>query len=188
MERMWHRIEKILGGHTIVVRAVVVAVTGLLAGCPRPAQFCTGQDSYLDRNSTAAKDNARYQQLFGGESMEVLVTMLSGKTVFDVFTPANQKRFDALASTLHQSGNGLESIVTPLTAFTCTQDLVNKGVATQILSNAIVREPDKAASALRQKDAALTLARMAAAGEQSLSNPNWLRFLLLANMPSVPRS
>ena len=181
MDRMWHRIGRALSLHTIVVLGVVVAVTGLLAGGLARLNFATGQDSYLDKNSTAAKDNARYQQLFGGESMVVLFTVPSGQTVVDLFTPANLKRFDALDGALHQPGNGLESIITPVTALTWTQDLVTTGAATQILSNAIAREPDKAASALRQKDAALTLARMAAAGDQSFSNPNWLRFLLFDN-------
>ena len=62
-----------------------------------------------------------------------------------------------------------------------TEELITSGAATRILTGAITREPDPAAATLRQDDAALTLARLAAAGEPSFTNPEWLRFLLFDN-------
>ena len=113
--------------------------------------------------------------------MVVLFTVPEGGTVVDLFTEANLSRFDQLDAALHDPDSGLEAVITPVTALRWTQDLITSGAATRILTGAITREPDPAAATLRQDDAALTLARLAAAGEPSFTNPEWLRFLLFDN-------
>ncbi|MGD9704471.1 MAG: RND family transporter [Acidimicrobiia bacterium] len=181
MDRIWTRIGQVVAKRTVLVLVLVVVITAVLAGGLARLDFATGQDSYIDKNSTEAKDNERYQNLFGGESMVVLFTVPEGGTVVDLFTEENLARFEQLDATLHEPDKGLEAVITPVTALRWTQDLITSGAATRILTGAIAREPDPAAAALRQDDAGLTLARLAAAGEQSFANPAWLRFLLFDN-------
>ncbi|HEY5875768.1 MAG TPA: MMPL family transporter, partial [Ilumatobacteraceae bacterium] len=181
MENIWTRIGQVIARRTVVVLVVVLVVTGVLAGGLSRLDFATGQDSYIDKDSTEAQDNRRYQDLFGGESMVVLFTVPEGGTVVDLFTQTNLDRFEQLDAALHDPDSGLEAVITPVTALRWTQDLITSGAATRILTGAITREPDAAAATLRQDDAALTLARLGAAGEQSFANPEWLRFLLFDN-------
>ena len=165
----------------VIVSVAVLAVTAVLAVGAGRLKFETGQDSYLDADSQAAQDNHRYQELFGGESMVVMFTMPEGTTVVDLFTPDNLARFESLGETLHEPGSGVENLITPVTALQWTQDMVTSGAATRIIAAATEREPDAAAVALREEDLALTFARVAAAGETSLDNPEWRRFLLFDN-------
>lgn len=181
MDRFWRRIGQTISARTLVVMAVVVVVTLVLGGGLSRLDFATGQDSYIEKSSTEARDNERYQELFGGESMVVLFSMPEGTTVVDLFTEENIARFEALDETLHGGGTGLESTITPITALAWTQDLITSGAATRILSDAAARDPDPASVELRQQDLALTASRLAAAGEQKLENPDWLEFLLFDN-------
>ena len=181
MEGMWARIGQVIARRTVVVLVVVLVTTAVLAGGLSRLDFATGQDSYIDKDSAEAQDNRRYQELFGGESMVVLFTVPEGGTVVDLFTDANLSRFDQLDAALHDPESGLEAVITPVTALRWTEELITSGAATRILTGAITREPDPAAATLRQDDAALTLARLAGAGEPSFANPEWLRFLLFDN-------
>ena len=132
------------------------------SGCRR-LDFATGQDSYIDPASQVAKDNERYQKLFGGENMVVLFTIDEGKSVVDLFTPANITQFAEVESEMLTS-DAVQSVVSPLTLLQWTQDLVTKGVASEIIARTIAREPDPAAAALRQQDAIVTTLRLGAAG------------------------
>jgi hydrophobe/amphiphile efflux-3 (HAE3) family protein len=142
--------------------------------------FATGQDSYVDPASQIARDNERYQTLFGGEHMVVLFTMPDDKTVVDLFTPANLAAFAALESELRDSP-AVASVVSPVSLLTWTQDMITSGVATEILTRTTSREDDPAAIGLREQDLEITVRRFAAAGEQSFENPSWLEFLLFGN-------
>jgi hydrophobe/amphiphile efflux-3 (HAE3) family protein len=176
----WRRAGEVLGrrtGRTLIVAAVLVAVLGL--GLSR-LDFATGQDSYLDKNSTVAKDNTRYQSLFGGENMVVLFTVPEGKTVVDLFSPANIQAMNAVQAELQKS-EAIESVVSPVALLQWTQDMITKNVATTILSRTADRETDAAAKDARQKDLATTAMRLAGAGAQSFDNPEWLKFLLFGN-------
>ena len=181
MDRFWRRAGHAISARTMAVVAVVVVITIVLGAGLSRLDFATGQDSYIEKSSTEARDNERYQELFGGESMVVLFSMPEGKTVVDLFTEANIARFEQLEATLHEEGNGLQSAITPLTALSWTADIITSGAGTRVLSGALTRDPDPESVALRQADLALTATRLAAAGEQSFTNPEWLRFLVFDN-------
>lgn len=76
--------------HPARVLVAVGVVTLLLGLGLTRLGFATGQDSYLDPSTATAKANHRYQELFGGEAMIVLLTAQDGKTVADLFTDANR--------------------------------------------------------------------------------------------------
>ena len=180
MVRFWRQAGDWLSRHPGIVLVAVVAVTVVLGFGLTRLEFATGQDSYLDPDSRTAVENEAYQDLFGGETMIVLFTMDEGRTVEDLFTPANVEAFEAIEAELRASDT-IESVVSPLTALEFTANLVTSGVATEVLLDAIEREPDPAGVEARQADLGITAARLGAAGDQDLSNPDWVRFLLFDN-------
>ena len=176
----WHRLGEAISRRAGRSFVVVVVVTLLaVAGLTR-LDFATGQDSYLDPDSEVARDNAAYQELFGGENMVVLFTMADGSTVADLFTPGNVAALDAIEQELG-ADPAVASVVSPVALLRWTDDMVTGGVATEILARTTAREPDPDAVALRQQDLVVTAARLAAAGEQDLANPAWRDFLIFGN-------
>ncbi len=178
--RAWRAVGRTLSRRTALTMAVVLVITLGLAVGLRRLDFATGQDSYLDPSSQVAKDNARYQSLFGGESMVVLFTVPRHQTVADLVGPRNVEQFNALEQQLQQSA-AVQSVVSPITLLTWTQDLTTKGVASEILARFIQREPDPTARAARQQDAPVTVQRLGTAGGQTFDNPAWVRFLVFGN-------
>ena len=164
----------------LVVVLVAVGVFGI--GAAR-LKFATGQDSYLDRGTATAKANRAYQDTFGGESMFVLLTAKQGRTVTDLFTPANIAAMASVRDRLQPETNGgvVFSVLDPVTLLTWSNTLVTKGIATQVLSRAAARETEAAKASARKVDAQLTLARALGAGKQSIDNPAWVSFLLHDN-------
>ncbi len=176
----WRSIGHALSRRTGRTLAVALVLTGvLLIGVGR-LDFATGQDSYIDPSSQVAKDNQRYQTLFGGESMVVLFTSAPGTSIADLFVPANVTQFAEVEQQLLTS-SAVQSVVSPVTLLTWTQDLVLEGIASEILARAGERDPDPAAVALRQQDSLVTVQRLGAAGEHSFENPEWVKFLLFGN-------
>lgn len=172
-------------GHTTSRRtgrtlAVVLVITAVLVVGLQRLDFATGQDSYIDPSSQVAKDNERHQTLFGGENMVVLFTAAPDSSIVDLFVPANIAQFAEVEQQLVTSP-AVQSVVSPVTLLTWTQDLVLEGVASEILARAIERDPDPAAADVRQQDALVTVQRLGAAGEHSFENPEWVRFLLFGN-------
>lgn len=182
MRELWNRAGRLLSRRTVATLSVVAVVTvGLGFGLTR-LDFATGQDSYIDPSSKVANDNKAYQSLFGGESMVVLFSMDEGKSIVDLFTPANIEKFQAVEQELlNDPSDTVQGVVSPLTLLQWTQDLITKNVALQIIARTTEREPDPDAVAVRQKDFAITNARQAAAGEQSMNNPDWVKFLEFGN-------
>ena len=176
----WQSIGRVLSRRTAATLAVVLVVTlGLAIGLGR-LDFATGQDSYIDPSSQVAKDNTRYQNLFGGESMVALFTVPRGNTVVDLFDAANVTQFREVESQIRTS-KAVLCVVSPLTLLTWTQDLITKGVASEIIARTIQREQNPAAAAARQRDAQITILRLGAAGKQSFDNPAWVKFLVFGN-------
>jgi uncharacterized protein len=180
MVRFWRRTGDWLSRRTGLVLVGVAVVTLVLGAGLTRLEFATGQDSYLNPGSRAAVENEAYQDLFGGETMVVLFTMEPGRTVEDLFTPANIEAFETIEADLRASDD-TEAVVSPLTALAFTANLVTSGAATEVLLDAIEREADPAAVEARQADLGVTAARLGAAGEQTFTNPDWVRFLLFDN-------
>ncbi len=180
MSELWNKIGRLLSRRTLATLIVVVLVTiGLGFGLKR-LDFATGQNSYIDPASQVAKDNQRYQNLFGGESMVVLFTVPEGKTIVDLFSPANVAQFGEIEKQMLTS-KAVQSVVSPLTLLVWTQDLIVKGVASDIIARTIARDTDPASAAVRQQDAVITTLRLGAAGKQSMDNPAWVKFLAFGN-------
>jgi uncharacterized protein len=180
MKAFWESAGRLLSRRTGITLVVVAVVTAVLTVGLARLDFATGQDSYIDPDSTVAENNREYQELFGGESMVVLFTLPEGSTVVDLFTPENIDKLEQAEAELAQH-EAITSVVSPLTLLTWTQDLVLTGTASQILARTIEREPDPAAQELRQQDALVTTLRVGAAGQQTFENPEWVEFLVFGN-------
>ncbi|HVE19187.1 MAG TPA: hypothetical protein VNB52_08880, partial [Ilumatobacteraceae bacterium] len=127
MANFWRSAGQLLSRRTAATVVVVLLVTiGLGIGLQR-LDFSTGQNSYIDPASQVARDNERYQNLFGGENMVVLFTVDEGKSVVDLFTPANVTKFGDVEKQMLTS-DAIQSVVSPLTLLQWTQDLITKGV------------------------------------------------------------
>lgn len=180
MRSWWRPVGEWLGKRTVATLAGVALITAVFAIGLHQLDFATGQDSYIDPTSKVADDNRAYQELFGGETMIVLFTVPQDKTLVDLFTEQNVRQMDAMQTTL-LADKAVHSVVSPVALLQWTNDLITKGTASEILARGIEREPDPAAKQLRQDDALLTTLRLGAAGEQSLTNPEWVKFLLFDN-------
>jgi uncharacterized protein len=180
MVRFWRRAGDWLSRSTWLVLAGVLVVTVVLGAGLTRLEFATGQDSYLNPDSRQAIENEAYQDLFGGETMIVLFTMEDDRTIEDLFTPSNLAAFEQVEARL-RAGDGVEAVVSPVTTLRFTERLVTSGVATEVLLEAIEREPDPDGVAARQADLGVTAARLGAAGDQVIENPAWVRFLLFDN-------
>ena len=180
MGSWWRRVGDWLSRRTVATLVAVLAVTGLFAVGLGALDFATGQDSYIDPESQVAKDNGAYQELFGGENMVVLFTVPEGKTVVDLFTSGNVAQMNEVQSTL-EGNPAITSVISPVALLQWSSDLIAKGVASEIVARAIDREPTDTGKAARQVDAGITTMRLGAAGEQSLDNPDWVKFLLFDN-------
>src|SRR5262249_53334039 len=123
MRRVWAWMALNFGKHAGIVGVVGLAITLILGLGITKLNFATGQDSYLNKSDQVYKETVRYQDLFGGEAMVTLFTMHQGKTVVDLFTPANIAHMRQVDTDLHAS-EGITTVVTPLTALQFTQNLV----------------------------------------------------------------
>jgi hydrophobe/amphiphile efflux-3 (HAE3) family protein len=180
MNDVWRALGRALSRRTAAVLGAVVVITALFAlGLPG-LDFATGQDSYLSPDDPAAIDNERYQDLFGGEAMVVLLTMDEGQTIADLFTEENIRRFEELEAELRASDSS-HAVVSPVTSLDWAERIVVSGVGVEMLERAAARETDPAAVEAREEATQITTLRLAQAGEQSLANPEWVEFLLYAD-------
>src|SRR5262245_20357664 len=196
MRRVWAWMGLNFGKHAGIVGVVGLAITLVLGLGATKLDFATGQDSYLNKDEQVYKDNVAYQDLFGGEAMLTLFTMEGGRDVVDLFTPDNIQHLQQIDEQLHDT-EGIETVVTPLTALQFTQNLAvsdtgdpTQSVAGRALLSATEREPDPAAQAIRSADAVTTLERLSAVPEdqRTFENPEWVRFLLFDNRNEIRKS
>jgi uncharacterized protein len=196
MRRVWAWMGLNFGKHAGIVGVIGLAITLVLGVGATKLDFATGQDSYLNKDEQVYKDNVAYQDLFGGQAMLTLFTMEEGSDVVDLFTPDNIQRLQEIEDQLHDT-EGVEAVVTPLTALQFTQNLAvsdtgdpTQSVAGQALLAAREREPDPAAQQVRLEDAATTLERLSAVPEdqRTFENPEWVRFLLFDNRGEIRKS
>jgi uncharacterized protein len=180
MEAMWRRLGRTLSHRTARVLAVVVLVTVALAPGLASLDFATGQDSYLEASDPAAIANERYQELFGGEAMVVLLTMEPGRTLPDLFTERNLATFAELEDRF-RAGDETFAVVSPVTALTWSSELATTGVGAEILARALERDTDPQGAAARERNDQISLRRFIDAGEASLANRAWVEFLLYDN-------
>ncbi|HEY8526535.1 MAG TPA: MMPL family transporter [Acidimicrobiales bacterium] len=196
MRRVWAWMALNFGKRAGTVGAIGLAVTLVLGVGITRLEFSTGQDSYLNKSDQVYEDNVAYQDLFGGQAMVTLFTMDEGHDVVDLFTSDNLERLRRLEERV-AAVEGVQNVITPLTALQFTQNLVSsdtgdvtQSVAGQALLNAREREPDPEAQQIRLADAAQTLERYSAvpADQRTFENPEWVRFLLYDNRGEIRQS
>ena len=195
MRRVWAWMAVNFGKHAGIVGVIGLAVTLVLGLGATRLEFATGQDSYLNEDEQVYKDSVAYQDLFGGQAMVSLFTMDEGRTVADLFTPANIAHLRQVEDDLRAT-DGVLTVISPLTALEFTENMVTsesgdvtQSVAGQALLGAREREPDPAAQEARLADAGETLARISAVpGEQTIENPAWVEFLLFDNRGEIRKS
>ena len=180
MESRWRRAGVQLGKYWYAVVGLAVAITGLMTFGLQQLDFATGQESYLEPESQIAIDNVEFQSEFGGEAVVVLFRAREGTDITDLFEGENLAELERLRDELGDIDE-VYSVVDPLTVLGFSENLVQEGVGTEALVSAIAREPDEQAKQIREADLAITAARLAAAGEQDFSNPDWVEFLLFDN-------
>ncbi len=196
MRRVWAWMALSFGTHAGLVGAIGLVITLVLGLGITKLDFATGQDSYLNKDEQVYQDSVAYQALFGGQAMLTLFTMDEGSDVVDLFTPGNIAHLQQVEEQLH-AADGVEAVVSPLTALQYTQNRMEsdsgdptQSVAGQALLSARDREPDAAAQGVRLADAAATLERLNAvpAAQRTFENPDWIRFLLFDNRGEIRKS
>jgi hydrophobe/amphiphile efflux-3 (HAE3) family protein len=190
------------GKHAGLVGVAVLVVTAVLGFGATKLEFATGQDSYLNADDQVYIDNVAYQDLFGGQAMLTLFTMDEGATVVDLFTPANLEKIQAIEAQLNDT-EGVQSVVTPLTALQFTQNLVTtapsgevttdptQSVAGIALLGARAREvPDSPEAQARLDDAFVTVNRLGEipVTDRTFENPAWVEFLLIDNQGEIRKA
>ncbi len=190
MQKFWSSLAVLLGKRFGLVSVIGLLVTvGLGMGITQ-LKFATGQDSYLNADEQIAKDNVKYQDLFGGQAMIVVVTMDKGHNVSELYTDDVIAQYTKLHDDLMATGRFV-GVITPVTAAKFSADLVSspsgnplESIAGKALFGAIGKEaPGSPGATARTADSTATLARLTAVplAEQQLNNPAWIDFLLFDN-------
>ena len=135
----------------LVVVLAIAAAAALSFGIPR-LKFQSSQDALLDPSSKIARDNARYQQQFGGDPMLVLFEAPSpGPDIRQLFSPANRAAMARIEQRLLATGK-YQSIVTPLTVLEFAKTTFEQRLVTQ--PQKFQRDLDAAAARARADAAA----------------------------------
>ncbi len=169
------RLAAFLVRRPLVVLAVTLAtLIGLGSGLSK-IEFLTSQDTLVSPSSEIFRNNVRYEDEFGGETMLVL---FSGDPV-GLFSQENLGALQDLEAELRAT-DGVATVVGPFSAVRYAADQLS--AAPGLLTDAVARADDPAAAQAR---IAAEAGRLAAAGEQSLSNPAFVRFLIFAGDGTV---
>lgn len=161
-------------------RAGVVSIIGLLVTVGfglgmLNLKFKTDNSSYLNKSDKVYKDDVRYERLFGGQAMVAMFTMQHGKTVADLFTPANLAKFQQLSEKLKANRKLVSALVSPtdaigyslILATTAPDGKPTKDPTASTAGKALVAANAAAgsgpAAGTRQKDFGITASRTLAA-------------------------
>jgi Predicted exporters of the RND superfamily len=196
MNRFWSSLA-----HNLGKRAGLVSVVGLLvtlalgAGITR-LEFATGQDAYLNKTDQVYKQNVAYQDLFGGQAMLTVISMDPGHSVVELLNDANRKTLTSIGAKLASNRADIFGVITPVDALELSNNLVKSptgDITTSIAGKTILAaqarapQPDQAP---RLTDATKTLARVGEVpvGQRTLSNPAWVKFLLIDNQRHIRKA
>jgi hydrophobe/amphiphile efflux-3 (HAE3) family protein len=177
-----------------IVGAIITMVLGF--GVTK-LEFATGQDSYLNSDDQVAIDNIRYQELFGGQAMLVLLTLDEGTEHLDALTPEYLNELRRITDELKSHPELIDSVVSPVTVLEWSDSLVQSddgnpanSIAGQALLWAAAEDPDEAGRAARGADSLATLERVNAvpAEDRTLDSREWLDVLLYDNQGGIRRA
>ena len=192
MQKFWSWMAVNLGRHAGIVGAIGLVFTIVIGFGITKLEFATGQDSYLNSDDVVYQDNTAYQDLFGGQAMLSVISMENGERIDSIFTSEGVATFEEVAAELRGSGKVL-GVISPLTALEFSASLVSSttgnpfdAVAAKALANATEvakADGDTASLQIREEDFTETTARLLAvpADQQTLDNPEWVKFLLYDN-------
>ncbi len=199
MKRFWSWLAVWCGKHAGLVAVIGLLITLTMGVGATRLRFATSQSSYLNKTDTVYKDDVRYEKLFGGQAMVVMISMKPGHTIDEFFTPSNSKKLNDLEAELRAGAktHGLQNTIGPIDVLGFSNSLVSDGYANgkltptaditkSIAGTALLRgltaDATAAGRAARSKDSGTTLTRVAAVkGAHDLSNPEWVKFLLFNN-------
>lgn len=199
MHKFWSNLAVQLGKHAGIVSVVGLGVTLVLGLGITQLKFATGQDSYLNKSEQIYKDNVAYQKLFGGQAMLSVIAMDPGHKVDELFDAAGQAKFRTMSEQLTGKGAPTISVITPLTALEFSNNLVSAegGITNSVAGKALVgalnaanTTGDTASGKARGDDTITTLGRVNAIpeAERTMSNPEWVKFLLYDNQGNVRKA
>lgn len=196
MAKFWSWLAVNLGRHAGMVGAIGLVFTVVIGFGITRLEFATGQDSYLNKDDVVYQDNLEYQELFGGQAMLSVFTMDDGRTIDEMFTEENLAIFEQVTAELEASGQVL-GVISPVTALEFSARLVTSedgnpfnAVAARALTHAAdvaAESGDTASAEARAADLAATTERLLAIppDQQTLDNPEWVKFLLYDNQGEV---
>src|SRR5436305_1984957 len=161
------RVAALLTERRRAVAVVLVLITlALASGLPR-LKFETSQDTLVNRDSTVAKQNRRYQALFGGEAMLVAWT----GDITNVTTSGNLARLRTIEDDLRATKR-FDAVLGPVTALKYAQAQVAIAPAMFVRAG-------------KTDVLAKETTRVLAAGDQSLDNARFVDFLLYGTDGSI---
>ncbi len=180
MRRTWEWLGLNLGRHAGMVAAIGLVVTLVLGLGVSRLTFSTGNSDYLNKNDPAWLGNQQYSSLFGGDPIAVLFTMDRGKNVDDLLTPANQAEMDRIDHRLSRDP-WVYDVISPETALGFSGALLGAhSPATSMVISAYERDTDPTSKALRQAYLVAEGRQLStfSPGQEVLSNPKWVQFIL----------
>jgi uncharacterized protein len=179
MESIWRAAGYQLGRHWKLVALGVVAITAVLLVGLAQLNFATGQDSYLNKDSQAAIDNVEFQDQFGGETVVLLFTADDDHDVSDLFSGTNLAELERITAELEAIPETF-AVITPRVSIEWSDALL-KGPGRDALLAAAARDPDPDGVTARNADIQIGLARLGAATDQQIGNPEWADLLIFGN-------
>ncbi len=196
MHRFWGSLALSLGKRAGLVSIIGLLVTLALGAGITKLEFATGQDSYLNKSDQVYKDNVAYQDLFGGEAMLTVISMKPGHDVVELFEPKTKAALTRTGRQLGADRRDVLGVITPVDALQLSDNLVKSptgsitdSIAGKATLDAQTRSP-AADQAKRLADASTTLTRASTipSAEQTLDNPNWVKFLLFDNQGNIRKA
>ena len=206
MKRFWSWLAVWCGKHAGLVGILGLLLTLALAAGTTQLKFQTSQASYLNRSDQVYKDDVRYEQLFGGQAMVMMVTMQGGRTIDQFFTPGNVAKMQAFSAELRANAKKeqLLNVIDSVTILDFDSDLITKnvvdgkvvdtpfptgGVAGDALVRGLSADPTTAGKAARTADATVLLKRASeVTGPKTVLNPSWVKFLLYNDQGNIRKA
>ena len=196
MQRFWSSLALTLGKRAGLVSVIGLLITLTLGAGISRLEFKSGQDAYLNKTDQVYKDNVAYQKLFGGEAMLTVISMDKGHTVDELLNDQNRAKLQAVGKKLAANKKDVLGVITPVDALQLSKNLVSsttcdptQSIAGKIILATQARAP-AAEQAARFADAGKTLARATSVpcAQQTLANPDWVKFLLIDNQGEIRKA
>jgi hydrophobe/amphiphile efflux-3 (HAE3) family protein len=183
MRRFWEWLGLNLGRRAGLVGALGLLVTLALGLGVTTLKFTTSNSDYLNKNDRAYINSVRYESKFGGDPMAILISMNPGKTIDDLFTPANQQLITSLSQKLHHD-SWVYSDISPIDALSIASGLLTSpdgnpldSPAANIIGGTLAQDPSHVSVRAKYLGAQFNALTKIPPKQQVISNPAWVQFL-----------